>query len=97
VLKIVDQKVNCVQSYGWLSAKGLAEIWLKSDFLAGSNSKAMQHITLKLTVGEYLKRDYVSTKFRQNPLGVMFFFVLIWHGMTLYLVCHTYSTCLFRL
>ena len=21
----VDQKVNCAQSYGWLSAKGLAE------------------------------------------------------------------------
>ena len=67
VVKIVDQKVNCAQSYGWLSAKGLAEIWLKIDFLAGSNFEAIQHITLKLTVDECLKRDYVRTKFRQNP------------------------------
>ena len=60
VVKIVDQKVNCAQSYG------LAEIWLKTDFLAGSNSEAIQHITLKLTVGECLKRDNVRTKFCQN-------------------------------
>ena len=26
VVKIVDEKVNCAQSYGRLSAKGLAEI-----------------------------------------------------------------------
>ena len=62
VLKIVDQKVNSAQSYGWLSAKGLAEIRLKIDFLAGSNSEVIQHITLKLT-GKCLKRDYVTTKF----------------------------------
>ena len=66
MVKIVDQKVNCARSYGWLSAKGLAEISLKIDFLAGSNSEAIQHIMLKLTVGECLKRDYVRTKFHQN-------------------------------
>ena len=67
MVKIVDQKVDCAQSYG---AKGLAEIWLKIDFLAGSNSElseSIQHIMLKLTVGKCLKRDYVRTKFCQNP------------------------------
>ena len=64
VVKIVDQKV-CLCSK--LCAKRLAEIWLKVDFLAGSNYEAIQHITLKLTVGECFKRDYVRTKFRQNP------------------------------
>ena len=67
MVKILDQKVNCAQHYGWLSTKGLAEIWLKIDFLAGSNSEVIQHIILKLTVGECLKRDYVRTNFRQNP------------------------------
>ena len=57
MVKIVDQKVNCAQSYGCLSVKGLANIWLKIDFLAGSKSEA---ITLKLTVGECLQRDYMQ-------------------------------------
>ena len=42
---------------------------------------------LKLTVGEWLKRAYVRTKFCQNPWGSCFFFVLIWHEMTLLLYC----------
>ena len=57
VVKIVDQKVNCAQNYGWLSSKGLAEIWQKIDILAGCNSEAIQHIMLKLTVDECLKRN----------------------------------------
>ena len=42
-------------------------MWQKIDFLAGSNSEAIQHITLKLTMGECLNRHYVRTKFRPNP------------------------------
>ena len=41
----------------------------KIDFLAGSNSEAIQHIMLKLTMGECLNRHYVRTKFRPNPRG----------------------------
>ena len=66
MVQIVDQKVKLCSKL-WLSAKGLAENWLNIDFLAGSNAEAIQYITLKLTVGECLKRDYVRTKFRQNP------------------------------
>ena len=75
-------ELQVVKNCGWLSTKALAEIWLKIDFLAGSNYEGIQHIMLKLTVGECLKREYVRTKFRQNPWGSCFFFVLIWHGMT---------------
>ena len=50
----------------------------KIDFLAGSNSEAIQHITLKLAMGEYLNRHYVRTKFHPNPRGSGFFFVLEW-------------------
>jgi len=39
---------------------------LKIDFLARSNSEGLQHIMLKLTMGECLKRDSVRTKFRQK-------------------------------
>ena len=62
MVKIVDQKVN------WLiKCQGVSRNLAIIDFLAGSNFEAIQHIMLKLTVGEYLKRDYVRTKFRQNP------------------------------
>jgi len=37
----------------------------------------MQHITLKLTVGECFKRHYVRTTFRQNPWWSCIF----WDGM----------------
>ena len=63
--QIVDQKVNCTQSYG-IKYQGISRNLAKIDFLAGSNSKVVQHIMLKLTVGECLKRDYVRTKFCQN-------------------------------
>ena len=66
-------KVNSAQSYSWLSTKGLAEIRLKIDFLAGSNYEAIQHKTLKLTVElsqERLCKNQVSSK----SVRVMFFF-----------------------
>ena len=34
---------------------------------AGSNSEAIQHITLKLTTSECLNRHHVRTKFCPNP------------------------------
>ena len=52
----------------------------KIDFLAGSNSEAIQHIMLKLTMGECLNRHYVRTKFRPNPRGSGIFCVdLTWN------------------
>ena len=46
--------------------------------MAGSNSEAIQHITLKLTMTECPKRHYVRTKIR----GVSFFFCvdLTWNN-----------------
>ena len=37
--------------------------------MSGSNSEAIQHIKLKLTMGECLNRHYVGTKFHPNLLG----------------------------
>ena len=61
--------------------RGKLKFGKKNDFLAGSNSEAIQHIVLKLAVGECLKRCYVRTKFCPNLSGSGIF-VLIWHGMT---------------
>ena len=75
-LQLYQMKENFI-SYKWCKFKrselclikyrGISKNLAKIDFLAGSNSEAIQHIMLKLTMGECLKRHYVRTKFHQNP------------------------------
>ena len=48
------------------------------NFLAGSNSEASQHITLKMIMGECLKRHHVRTRFYQNPCGSCSFLFDLW-------------------
>ena len=63
VVPIVGHKVIRAQSYVPRRKPNLA----KKQLLAGSNSEAIQHIMLKLTMDECLNRHYVRTKFRPNP------------------------------
>ena len=60
--------------------RGKPKFGQKLTFWPGSNSEAIQHIMLKLTMGECLNRHYVRTKFRPNPRGQVFFCVdLTWN------------------
>ena len=69
---------GCAQSYGWLSAKGLAEIWLKIDFLT---SEAIQH-NAETDCGWMSQQRLCKNQVLSKSVRVMFFFVLVWHGMT---------------
>ena len=56
------------------------------NWLAGSNSEAIQCIMLKLTMGECLNRRYVRTRFHPNPRGSGIFCVdLTWNDPYMYI------------
>ena len=64
----------------WLIKYQGVQNWAKVDFLAGSNNETIQHTTLKLTMGEYLKRHYVIPSFIQiHDHNVLFCVDLTWN------------------
>ena len=54
---------------------GKPKIWPK--ILAGSNSEAIQDITLKLTMDECLKEKLCKNRISSKSMRVMFFFFFV--------------------